>query len=124
VKGNHDGRIEEICRGIENLEIVEKFRLGNILLLHGHKKPDEFATLLMGHIHPLASRLGEYEKAWMIATSGKRRIVVIPALSDLVGSPIPTSKKELGHFSPVFRAVTIDRLTLHSLEGEYLGELD
>ena len=68
VKGNHDGKIEEICSDIDNLEIVDEFKLGRVTLVHGHRKPKKFTILLMGHIHPLAPRFGEYEKAWMIAT--------------------------------------------------------
>jgi len=124
VKGNHDGKIEEICREIKNLEIVEELRFGGITLLHGHKKPERFTTLLMGHVHPLVFSFGEYEKAWIIASSGKRRIVVIPALSDLVGSPVSMNRKGLKDSSPVFRTIGIDKLALYSLEGEYLGELD
>ena len=67
-KGNHDGKLEEIARGLENVQIVKYFVVGRTLFAHGHARIPEdvlssVSEIYMGHIHPALSL--DYELAWI-----------------------------------------------------------
>ncbi|WP_297513207.1 metallophosphoesterase [Thermococcus sp.] len=53
-KGNHDGRIEEVTRNFQNVEVREHFLLDGKLFLHGHTRLPkiEFEEAFLGHAHP------------------------------------------------------------------------
>lgn len=67
VKGNHDNYLSLITKRY-GVEVVEEFKLDDILIIHGHKKPKDLKrvnTIIMGHEHPsivLKERLGVITK--------------------------------------------------------------
>ncbi len=56
IKGNHDGLIENYCRGLKNVKVVDEFISKDYLIIHGHKMPKKenilkTKALIMGHFH-------------------------------------------------------------------------
>ncbi|VVB75228.1 3',5'-cyclic adenosine monophosphate phosphodiesterase CpdA [Candidatus Tiddalikarchaeum anstoanum] len=76
VKGNHDGKIEEYTCHFANIEVVNEFRIGHSLLMHGNKNPSienikDVDTLMLGHFHSsyrIKTKIGiiEKRKVWTI----------------------------------------------------------
>lgn len=56
-KGNHDTKLGPIA-GKRNIEIIDSFIAGEILIIHGDKIPKDmkrFKTIIIGHEHPAVS---------------------------------------------------------------------
>ncbi len=91
-KGNHDSDIEN-CKGI-HVAPAEGFLYEETLLLHGHALPDPALLkaakmICFGHEHALA-RIGEgkhasNQKIWIIGQQNRKKFVLFPHFSDLVG---------------------------------------
>ena len=113
VRGNHDSGIERICR---DLEILPELRLGSTLLAHGHRRlkglDEKVRTIVIAHVHPLIRA----EKAWLIGRYEKRRLVVMPAFSDLVGGvDVSMAGQEL--IGPIAKRASFDcAYTLKAVE--------
>ena len=59
MKGNHDNILGPIAEK-RNVSVVENFIIGDILITHGHKIPEEkilkrCRTIIIGHEHPAVS---------------------------------------------------------------------
>ncbi|MCW1296164.1 MAG: metallophosphoesterase [Candidatus Parvarchaeota archaeon] len=85
IKGNHDGRIEEILKGIKGVNINKEMTVDDVLMIHGNAWPSKEAIekckfSLMGHLHACffyKDKLGisNYKKCWLIANIDKRRLM-------------------------------------------------
>ncbi len=54
IKGNHDGRIEEVAEK-HGIKVTDHLILDGMLFVHGHKRlPDvKFSEAYLGHVHPV-----------------------------------------------------------------------
>ncbi|AAL81143.1 exonuclease SbcD [Pyrococcus furiosus DSM 3638] len=82
-KGNHDGRIEEVTKNFDNINVVEYYLLDDVLFFHGHKvaPPIEFKIAFLGHAHPViyVNVKGIKKKAKCFIKAG--RYVVLPTIN-------------------------------------------
>ncbi|MDD5086241.1 MAG: metallophosphoesterase [Candidatus Nanoarchaeia archaeon] len=87
VKGNHDTVLGPIAEK-RNVEIVEQFIIGDILIIHGHKIPDKkiiekCKTIIIGHEHPAVSlrddARSEKFKCFLKGRFKNKGLVVMPS---------------------------------------------
>ena len=90
VRGNHDNYLPLVARD-HDVEIVEQLYEKGILIIHGHKKPENpkgpVETVIIGHEHPsirLRDKLGFIAKLPAFLTAPyprlQARLVVLPAV--------------------------------------------
>jgi putative SbcD/Mre11-related phosphoesterase len=91
VKGNHDGFIEKLVKGIGNVSVKKSFAVGNYLVTHGHrsaKTPKKI--IVIGHNH-LVIRFQDDVKAlyteqvWVRGKANGKTIIIMPAFNELSG---------------------------------------
>lgn len=92
IKGNHDTILDPIAKK-RNLKIVDYYKEGDIMVLHGHKLPADLSkVLIIGHEHPAVSfkeRPTEKYKCFLKGKYGKSTLIVMPSLTFLtVGSDV------------------------------------
>ncbi|MBU2589917.1 MAG: metallophosphoesterase [Nanoarchaeota archaeon] len=121
IKGNHDKILEPIAEK-RNIEVVDSYKLNNILILHGDKIPKEIneEIIIIGHEHP---SIGLQEDArietFKCFLKGKwkdKQLIVMPSFnlvtegSDILREEVlsPFLKQDLSEFE-VF---VIDRKVL------------
>jgi len=116
IKGNHDS-------GLEGLDYV--FENGT-LILHGHKRVDEFfeaKRVIVGHAHPaifIKDKVGGIkERVWMIGRDGKREIIVMPAFNELCSSTAVNLEKPVGFVFKYCR-----KFDVFTIDGFYVGTVD
>jgi len=121
-KGNHDNYLIYAVQDYEQVQLEDKFVIGDTCLLHGDQNIDpgtiDATYFIIGHEHPalsLQDEIGVREKlpAFLYGTldSGDKKIIVMPAFSRLAqGSPVNRSqKREL--MSPILKNyVVVDNL--------------
>lgn len=110
VKGNHDLLIDPIADK-RNIQVVDSYRLGDALIIHGHKIVKETAPLfIIGHEHPAVSfkeKPGENFKCFLVGSWKKSTLIVMPSFNPLTdGSDVtrerflsPYLKQDIGAFS-------------------------
>jgi putative SbcD/Mre11-related phosphoesterase len=142
VRGNHDGRVEEL-----GCEVVpaEGFVYGKLGLMHGHSWPGEKCMnadyLLSAHQHPQmemrdASGKKHAEPVWAVADADvkrmaeyydefnkKIRLVLMPAFNPLVGSAVKNAADS--HLGPVLnnKLFKWNDAILYHLNGVAIGKL-
>ncbi len=132
IKGNHDGKIEEILSDLKhygNFEIIKELILRNTIIYHGHRKVKDnslldVSTIITAHIHPAInfSPLRKNIKAWLL---GHLNIniedeikdlnwIVLPAFSDYTyGLALnQLSDLELLSLIPIKGTVKLDKVTI------------
>ncbi|MBS3144969.1 metallophosphoesterase [Candidatus Woesearchaeota archaeon] len=92
VRGNHDLVIDPIAAK-RNIAVVESYRVGDMLIFHGHKVVKETAPLLVvGHEHPAVSfkdKPGDKYKCYLVGKWKKSILIVMPSFNPLTeGSDI------------------------------------
>ncbi len=102
VKGNHDTIIGPIAEK-RNIEFVDEYKIGKILITHGHKIPSEqilkdSEIIIIGHEHPAVSiREGirtEIFKCFLVGKWRSKTLIVMPSLC-LVTEGTDILKEEL-----------------------------
>ena len=88
VKGNHDGKIEEITSKLRVCKFVS-FN-GDVLLLHGHAlfglDVEHYKTVIMAHVHPAMKSLTRDERVWIVMRNRNgQRLIIMPSFASLVG---------------------------------------
>jgi hypothetical protein len=92
IKGNHDTILGPIAKK-RNLEIVDDFQIGDILIVHGHKevkdeKLKKVKTIIIGHEHPAISikegLRAERYKCFLFGKYKKKNLIVMPSFNPLV----------------------------------------
>ncbi|NOZ81721.1 MAG: metallophosphoesterase [Candidatus Micrarchaeota archaeon] len=123
VKGNHDGRIEEMV----DCEVVKYVKMENVLFMHGHTAlPEDCETVVMAHEHPAVSfrdRSGYSftEKCW-VDIRNERRIIIMPVFNPLItGNPVNSPERK--PVSPVISSFPGSSL-VYLLDGTFLGKLE
>ena len=138
-KGNHDGGIESLCRGVEGAEVTsgDGIRIGDVGFCHGHTWPSEAVVaaplVCTAHEHPLVRLEDEVgarrtERVWLrgrIDPTGfpeypavGDRLVVCPAFNDLSGG---TAINEGGEFLSPFLPDGLLAGEAYLLDGTRLG---
>lgn len=88
VKGNHDTILGPIAKK-RKLELVDKYQIDDILIIHGDKEikelPKGIKTLIIGHEHPAVSVSTELRsekyKCFLVGKYGKYDLVVMPSFN-------------------------------------------
>ncbi len=89
IKGNHDVILNLIAKK-KNLDIVDEFLCGDILILHGHKislNSYKYNVLIIGHEHPAISlkedaKIEKY-KCFLKGKYNNHHLIVMPSFSAL-----------------------------------------
>ncbi len=113
IKGNHDNFTRFIAERT-NLKVYDRFSIGNYLILHGDKVPDDLEdigeeTLIIGHEHPCVGlksgeRL-EKIKCFLKGSFKGKNLVVMPSFNFVTeGSDILHEKA----LSPFLKDRTVD----------------
>ena len=113
IKGNHDNFTRFIAERT-NLEVYDRFSIGNYLILHGDKVPDDLEdvveeTLIIGHEHPCVGlksgeRL-EKIKCFLKGSFKGKNLVVMPSFNFVTEGSDVLHEKAL---SPFLRDKTVD----------------
>src|SRR3989344_1005989 len=125
IKGNHDIALEPIARK-RNIQIVEKYEIDNISILHGHKLLSDLRKIIIiGHEHPAVS-FGEkkYEKykCFLKGKFEKHTLIALPSFNFLtVGSDI--TKEQF--LSPYLKESKIENFEVYAVEDKvyYFGKV-
>lgn len=108
IKGNHDTILGPLA-GKRGLMVVSSLRLGDILIIHGHKIPsekelDKIKTIIIGHEHPAISIRdnirSELFKCFLRGTYKKKDLIVMPSMN-FVAEGTDILKEEL--LSPLLK---------------------
>jgi|Deesub1362B_J571_1020462.scaffolds.fasta_scaffold02590_3 hypothetical protein len=138
VKGNHDASIERL---LPETEVVDSLVIGDVLLLHGHRRASrlDFSRIVVAHNHPAIEFVDELgarmrEKVWLelalreealpkLGLSKSPRITVMPAFNELIeGVPFNLEMQGQG---PLLREEFVDmsEARAYLLDGTELGRL-
>lgn len=128
VKGNHDGRIESVVKGMESVRVKKSFAVGDFFFTHGHRSVrTEKKSIVTGHNHPgvrFRDRFGAVyiEPCWVkgkIRMNGKDRdLIIMPAFNELSGRVAVNEGRFMG---PVATKIRNARAVL--LDGTDLGAI-
>lgn len=129
IKGNHDGEIEKLIEGIENVKVVKEIAIGNVGFVHGHAWPskelmEKCNLLAIGHVHPvfkIKDELGGfyYKRCWIFGELnanekyGKvkcKNVIVFPAFNKLLSG---VSEIDRGPLVRILKRREIVLLTLN-----------
>jgi putative SbcD/Mre11-related phosphoesterase len=143
IPGNHDGSLKHLLPSNVMLESNELV-VNNIGFLHGHAQPSKqllkVKRLVIGHIHPTYSRIGNPlsgRQIWLILRVKKKLIFntasdkemleiwVMPSFnSELSASGFIVNRKRI--ISPILRKVNdkISDALIFTLDGSVIGDVD
>jgi len=138
VKGNHDGRMEQLLRSMGfDYNVCNEISLGKVTFLHGIRWPGEAAFMgdyiVEGHSHFAARVGGINEKVWLMSKAGNGmgaefksynreiKLIVMPAFNDLIIGKSLSAVSADRH--PLFknRIFKFDSSDVYTLSGELLG---
>jgi len=146
VKGNHDGNIERLAsKGIDVYE-PSGFRIGDVLLTHGHAWPNEndlkAKYLVMGHVHPTVEFWTENfrtaEPCWLKCKIDNKKLeekfktktnfkqgIVMPAFNHLIGG-MAFNSKDFEPLGPLLKNEVLKwkDAEVYLLDGTFLGSLN
>ncbi len=124
VRGNHDTMLGPLKR-FSNVEVVAEYRLGDIVLVHGHKDyiPSSERTIIIGHEHPVLV-LGDTVGARVSVPTflqGKidgKNLIVMPAFSPLAGGTEINLACSEELLSPILRRMDIGKMVAYAIDLE------
>ena len=100
IKGNHDKILGPIA-GKRNLSVVDEYRMGDILILHGDKLPSRMKgikTIIIGHEHPAITikegAKSEKFKCYLIGKYKGKELIVHPSMK-LISEGVDVSEGNL-----------------------------
>src|SRR3989344_4621525 len=125
IKGNHDIALGPIARK-RNVQIVEKYEIDDISILHGHKlMPELRKIVIIGHEHPAIS-FGEkkYEK-YKCFLKGKCKKHILIALPSFNFLTIGTDITKEQFLSPYLKEAKIGNFEVYAVEDKiyYFGKV-
>ena len=104
IKGNHDNILGPIAKK-KNLQIMDSYSIGGILIIHGNKKikiPKEIKTLIIGHEHPAITIRDKtkYEKykCFLLGKYERKTLLVMPSFNTLLEGTDILKEKLLSPF--------------------------
>ncbi|NPA85891.1 MAG: hypothetical protein GXO42_00570 [bacterium] len=129
VKGNHDGKIEEVVQGCKNVRVVKYWLEDGTLFAHGHQRLPavQFSRLVLGHIHPAIPLVLEEEITiqemikCLLRYEGEPEIEILPAANPLI---VGTNVIEFSFDLPPLKQLNVqpEYFTVYA-EGVRLGKL-
>jgi len=139
IKGNHDGRIEDLLPNAVNVYPASGFIIDNIYMSHGHNKPiptaKECSTFIIGHTHPViefwSSGVRMTETVWIISHGCMElqgnagtpiKVITMPAFNSLLGGVAVNSKK-YKISGPILKNTDFKNSEIILLDGTYIGKL-
>jgi len=127
VKGNHDGGIEKIVKGNENVKVRKFMTINDYYLTHGHRNAKTAKkTIIIGHNQPhvrFRDDMGARytEPVWVRgALIGKKKLIIMPAFNRLCGATIVNKDELLG---PVAKKLIKSRTHVYLLDGTDIGTI-
>lgn len=146
IKGNHDGDIERLVPSGVDVYEPSGFRLGDVLLTHGHAWPDkkdlDAKYVIMGHVHPavefFTGSFRSVEPCWLKCEVDNRKLkkkfgvktvfeqgIIMPSFNRIIGGMAFNSKG----FEPLGPLLKNDVLKwkkaeVYLLDGTLLGNLN
>jgi len=124
VRGNHDTMLGPLKR-FSKVEIVKKYRLADIVFIHGHKDyfPSDEKTIVIGHEHPmlvLGDTIGARVKipAFLHGKIEGRNLIVMPAFSPLAGGTEVNLACREDFLSPMLRRVDVGKMVAYGVDPE------
>ncbi len=88
IKGNHDGRIEDLVK----IDVKKEFVLDNVGFIHGHALPskefmEKTKCIVMAHIHPSykwRDHLGHRhsKSCWIIGRWKEKKVIIVPVFNE------------------------------------------
>ncbi|MBW2992525.1 metallophosphoesterase [Candidatus Woesearchaeota archaeon] len=102
VKGNHDTILGPISKK-RNIELVEKYRIGDVLVAHGDEiVEDKCKTLIIGHEHPAVTLKEDgREEKYKCFLKGKwkrKNLIVMPSMNTVTEGTDVVSDKLLSPY--------------------------
>ncbi|MEM7816458.1 MAG: metallophosphoesterase [Candidatus Aenigmatarchaeota archaeon] len=129
IKGNHDGKIENIAKNVNKKIKIEKrfIKIKDTLLTHGHisiKENINVKRIIIAHVHPyirIIDRLkaSYYERVWL-RYEDDREIIIMPNFNELCGATIVNEQELIG---PIARKINKKEFEVYLLDGTYLGKI-
>jgi len=100
LKGNHDGKIENILKN-PKIKILKEFKLQKVGFMHGHRKPSinmmDCLYFIIGHSHPTLKLKDKNQvihsyPVWIIGNLKKskfkafqcQKVIIVPAFNPLI----------------------------------------
>lgn len=124
VKGNHDNILGPIA-GREHVEVVQEYRLGTTLFVHGHNPPKNLEgvdTVVIGHEHPaIGLREGERVEKVKCFLKGRwmgKDLIVLPSMNQVTEGTDMLSEPTL---SPLLREGVSDFTAYGVEDGKIMG---
>jgi putative SbcD/Mre11-related phosphoesterase len=121
IKGNHDNFTKFISQKT-NLDVVDSFKIGDSLVLHGDKLLPELddqdvKNLIIGHEHPcIGLRSGERVekiKCYLSGEYGKYKLMVMPSFNFVTDGSDILQEKPL---SPFLKEISTEELEVYAVE--------
>lgn len=121
-RGNHDTLLDSALDGA-----VSEHSVGDLLVCHGHERPNRAGSYIIGHVHPAITIEGQKRPCYLRGPAdGGGSVLVLPAFTRLAaGVDIARSgalrSPLLGHSSE-YRPIVWDETNDETLEFPPLGE--
>lgn len=129
IKGNHDGKLEDIVPKSVDVYDSSGFIVDNIYFCHGKNKPIEgkYKTIVMSHIHPviefLSSGIRMTEPVWVITKmKNGKKVIILPSFTHLKGGASINSVEFTAN-CPILKNSDFENSEIFLLDGTYLGKL-
>lgn len=132
VKGNHDGNIEKLVKGIKRVSVKKSVAIGDYLLTHGHRNVTTAKrNIVIGHNHPnvkLVDDLGAsyIMPCWVIGKirlKNVHKLIIMPSFNDLAGMMIVNSQKYRHFNGPIAKRMEKDMARVYLQDGTSLGRI-
>jgi len=131
-KGNHDGNIENLVKGLKNVSIRKSVAVGDYLLTHGHRNINTSKkNIVIGHNHPnvkLVDDLGAsyIMPCWVIGRvklKNVHKLIIMPSFSELSGMMIVNDRKYERFNGPIAKRMEKDLARVYLQDGTSLGRI-
>ena len=126
-KGNHDGGLEKMVRGLQKVSIRKSLTINGYVLTHGHRKVATKKDIIIGHNHPHVKFVDDMgnsyvEPVWVrgMMKNGKR-LIWVPAFNELSGAMIVNQDAMRG---PIVKNMVENRSHVFLLDGTDIGTIE
>lgn len=119
IRGNHDTMLGPLRKFEPKVKILDHLKLGDLLLIHGHKEIEYEGPMIIAHEHPmlaLGDKIGARIK--VPAFLSGRNLIVMPAFTPLAGGTDVnlTPREEL--LSPILQRTDVEEMEAYAIDRE------
>lgn len=124
IKGNHDGFIEHLVKGLANVTIRKSFSIGDYAFTHGHRSiKTKKKIIVVGHNHLCVKFRDDVgavynEPAWVRGKINGKTIIIMPAFNELCGYYAVNKGSFHGHI-----ASKLKNPRIYLLDGTDIGRI-